>query len=239
MQPEAFETRTAPHVSHMGSSAIVRNLKDAALTAKERHRTGFLMARSHLIFTIGHSTKSIDEFVELLQAGQVRQVVDIRSVPRSRTNPSYNLDALPDALASRQIAHTRIAELGGLRGKSKTVPPEVNGFWKNQSFHNYADYALSPEFRSGLDALISLAADRPVAIMCSEAVWWRCHRRIVADYLLQRGWAVAHLMGRDRVEPAAMTKAARPIADGLVYPAPAAGDEASSISPSPGSLRGS
>lgn len=171
------------------------------------------------IYTIGHSTRSIPEFVELLRAGRVELVVDIRSIPRSRTNPQYNLDALPAALAEWQIGHVFIAELGGRRRKSKLVPPEVNGFWTNQSFHNYADYALSDEFHSGLTRLLELARDRRSAIMCSEAVWWRCHRRIVADYLLNAGTAVFHLMGAARVEAASLTSAATPAADNLVYPA--------------------
>ena len=129
------------------------------------------------IYTIGHSTKSIAEFVELLRVGAVQLVADIRSIPRSRTNPQYNLDALPAALAAYQIGHAQILELGGLRKKSTTVPPEVNAFWINQSFHNYADHALSAEFRTGLKQLLTLAADRRCAIMCSEAVWWRCHRK--------------------------------------------------------------
>ena len=173
------------------------------------------------IYTIGHSTKTIAEFVELLRAGAVQMVVDVRSVPRSRTNPHYNLDALPDALAAWQIGHTRIEELGGLRKKSKTIPPEVNGFWTNQSFHNYADHALTAEFRAGLARLTELADQRRCAIMCAEAVWWRCHRRIVADYLLQDGRPVFHLMGEDRVDPARMTAAATPAEDGLHYPADA------------------
>jgi uncharacterized protein (DUF488 family) len=145
-------------------------------------------------------------------------VVDIRSVPRSRTNPQFNLDALPEALASWQIGHTQIKELGGLRGKSKTVSVEVNGFWNNQSFHNYADYALSGEFRIGLSRLLELSLDRRCSIMCSEAVWWRCHRRIVADYLLCRGRAVFHLMGRLRAEPAKLTEAAIESGNVIVYP---------------------
>src|SRR3546814_3209260 len=132
------------------------------------------------IFTIGHSTKSIADFVELLRVGDVRQVVDIRSVPRSRTNPQYNLDRLADELATWQIAHVQIAELGGFRKNSRSVPPEINGFWINQSFHNYADYALSDQFRVGLAKLLELSCEQRCAIMCSEAVWWRCHRRIVA-----------------------------------------------------------
>lgn len=172
------------------------------------------------IFTIGHSTKSIAEFVELLRVGEVGLVVDIRSIPRSRTNPQYNLDRLPDELASWQIAHEEIVELGGLRKKSRDVPPEVNGFWINQSFHNYADHALSDEFEAGLARLFELSAERRCAIMCSEAVWWRCHRRIVADYLLHRGRAVFHLMGNDRAEPARLTEGARPRGESLAYPRP-------------------
>lgn len=173
-------------------------------------------------FTVGHSTRSIEAFVELLRAGEVTTVVDIRTVPRSRTNPQYNLDALPDSLATYQIGHTRIEALGGLRGKSREVPPEVNGWWENQSFHNYADYALSDEFRHGLEKLLALGRERRLAMMCSEAVWWRCHRRIVADYLLLGGEAVFHLMGDDRVTPAKMTPAARETGGTITYPAASA-----------------
>lgn len=170
------------------------------------------------VFTVGHSTRSIPEFVELLRAGEVGMVVDIRSVPRSRTNPQFNPDALAESLAPFQIGHVKIAELGGLRKKSAGVAPEVNGFWINRSFHNYADYALSAEFRAGLSQLLELADRRRCAMMCAEAVWWRCHRRIVADYLLAQGRAVFHLMGEDRVEPAKMTAGAIPAEDGLHYP---------------------
>ena len=126
---------------------------------------------------------------------------------------------LGEELAPFQIGYERIAELGGLRGRSKHVAPDVNGFWENQSFHNYADYALSDEFARGLDRLTSLAAERPTAIMCAEAVWWRCHRRIIADYLLIRGWKVIHLMGEGRTEPAKLTPGARERDGHLVYPA--------------------
>ncbi|TFI60067.1 DUF488 domain-containing protein [Sphingomonas parva] len=172
------------------------------------------------IFTIGHSTRTVAAFVTLLRAGEVGMVIDIRSVPRSRTNPQYNPEPLAEALAPYQIAHTRIGALGGLRKRSHEVPPETNGFWSNRSFHNYADWALTPDFRRGLDELLTLADTRRCAIMCAEAVWWRCHRRIVADYLLHEGREVFHLMGDDRVEPARPTPAAVPAADGLHYPAP-------------------
>jgi uncharacterized protein (DUF488 family) len=177
------------------------------------------MAELPPIYTIGHSTRSIEAFVDLLRLAEVRLVADIRSVPRSRTNPQYNLDSLPVTLAEYQIGHVYIRELGGLRQRSREVPDEVNGFWSNRSFHNYADYALSEEFRRGLAELLSLAQETRCAIMCSEVVWWRCHRRIVADYLLVAGRSVFHLMGSDRVEPAKMTPAARVAEGGLTYPA--------------------
>ena len=150
----------------------------------------------------------------------MRLLVDVRTVPRSRTNPQYNADVLGDELAPWQIGYQRIAGLGGLRGRAREVPPEVNGYWENQSFHNYADYALSHAFGLALDELITLAADKPTAIMCSEAVWWRCHRRVIADYLLARGIPVLHLMGSNRIEPARITSAAQQRDGRLVYPAP-------------------
>lgn len=168
-------------------------------------------------FTIGHSTRSIPEFTELLRAGAVELVVDVRRMPRSRTNPQYNEDVLGDALAPYQVKYMRIAELGGLRKKSG-VPLEVNSFWENRSFRNYADYALGPEFRDGLDRLLEVSNIKRTAIMCAEAVWWRCHRRIIADYLIRAGRAIYHLMGVDQVQPAAMTPAALPAEDGIRYP---------------------
>ena len=173
----------------------------------------------HPFFTIGHSTRTTDEFVELLRAEQVGLVADVRTVPRSRTNPQFNRDTLPDSLAAHRIGYEHIAELGGLRGKRSSVEPSANGFWENASFRNYADHALTPEFRAGLDRLRELGSRQRVAIMCAEAVWWRCHRRIIADYLLAAGDAVFHILGPGKVEPARMTPAARPLPGrGLVYP---------------------
>ena len=124
------------------------------------------------IFTIGHSTRTISEFADLLRTGPADVVVDVRTVPRSRHNPQYNEDVLGDELAPYQIGYRRIAGLGGLRARSADVPPEVNGYWENQSFHNYADYALSPELESALEQLLEISAERRCAIMCAEAVWW-------------------------------------------------------------------
>jgi uncharacterized protein (DUF488 family) len=169
-------------------------------------------------FTIGHSTRSIAAFVELLRVGGVQWVIDVRTVPRSRTNPQYNEGALGEALAAWQIGHGRIPALGGLRGRVREVPAERNGWWSNRSFHNYADHALSPEFREGLDEMVTLGRERRVAMMCSEAVWWRCHRRIVADHLIARGECVFHLMDGNRAEPARLSEGAC-VADGVVtYP---------------------
>lgn len=171
--------------------------------------------------TIGHSTRTLGDFVGLLGVANVVLVVDIRTVPKSRTNPHYNARTLPDSLAVFRIGYEHIPELGGLRGKTEGVAPEVNGFWENRSFHNYADYALSDSFRSGFDRLIALGHERRCAIMCSEAVWWRCHRRIVADQLIARGDSVFHLMGRDRVEAARLTEGACIRPSGVVvYPMP-------------------
>ena len=170
------------------------------------------------VYTVGHSTRSIDEFVGLLKVAGVRRVVDIRSVPRSRTNPQFNKDSLPSTLADRQFGYVHIAELGGLRKKATEIPAEVNGYWTNRSFHNYADYTLSEDFHRGLSELIALA-ETPCAIMCAEAVWWRCHRRLVADQLLFAGRKVFHLMGNARIEPAKMSPAARVDGGRLTYPA--------------------
>jgi uncharacterized protein (DUF488 family) len=171
------------------------------------------------IFTIGHSTRPIDEFVALLMTAEVELVVDVRTVPRSRTNPQFNRDALPAALAAHGIAYEHFAALGGLRGKQPGVSPDVNAFWENASFHNYADYALSEEFRSGLEKLRVLGRTTPATVMCAESLWWRCHRRIIADYLIAAGEEVFHILGPGHVEQARLTPAARIGRDGaLTYP---------------------
>jgi uncharacterized protein (DUF488 family) len=169
-------------------------------------------------FTIGHSTRPIDEFIQLLQKADVRLVVDVRTIPRSRMAPQFNADALPIALSEFGIGYEHIRELGGRRGRRRDVPAEANALWKNDSFHNYADYALTDEFRSGLARLRELGHARTCASMCAEAVWWRCHRRIIADYMLAAGEAVFHILGH-RVEPARLTPGARVAAGGVVtYP---------------------
>lgn len=169
--------------------------------------------------TIGHSTLTIEEFVARLNAAKVRRVIDVRTIPRSRTNPQYNQATLPAALAEHGIGYEHMASLGGRRNLQRNIAPEVNGFWDNRSFHNYADYALQPAFRAGLEALRETGQRERCAVMCAEAVWWRCHRRIIADHLLAAGEAVRHIM-EGRIEDAKLTPGAQVQADGRVtYPA--------------------
>jgi uncharacterized protein (DUF488 family) len=173
------------------------------------------------IFTIGHSMRALAEFVALLQQVDVTLLVDVRSIPRSRTMPQFNADTLPDSLAADGIDYRHLHALGGRRHHRKCAPPSLNMYWRVAAFRNYADYAETGEFRAGLDALHALAEDDRCAIMCAEAVWWRCHRRIITDYLLADGTHVEHIMGPGQVVPATLTPGARVMADGtLRYPAP-------------------
>ena len=168
------------------------------------------------IYTIGHSTRSAAELIDLLREAGVDTLVDIRSVPRSRTNPQFDIDFLPDTLGAAGIGYVHNRALGGLRHRRKDAPPSEHTLWRNAAFRNYAAYAETPEFRAGLDALCRLAEDHRCAIMCAEAVWWRCHRRIVTDYLLSRGTTVRHIMAPGKIDPATLTPGARPGADGTI-----------------------
>ncbi|HMN82285.1 MAG TPA: DUF488 domain-containing protein [Burkholderiaceae bacterium] len=167
-------------------------------------------------FTIGHSNRTLEDFVELLRAAEIGLVEDIRKFPMSRSNPQFNKDRLADALAASQIAYEHLAALGGRRAKSRDVPPQVNDFWTNESFHNYADYALTPPFHAGLEHLLEQGRKRRCVIMCAEAVWWQCHRRIVTDHLIAHGESVVHIVGPGRLEPAQLTPGAVVRADRTV-----------------------
>jgi uncharacterized protein (DUF488 family) len=170
--------------------------------------------------TIGHATRPFAAFIELLSEAEVRRVVDVRTAPRSRTNPQFNRETLADSLATFGIEYRHMGELGGLRPRQKQIPASINAFWQNQSFHNYADYAMSREFQAGLDELRGLGHAKPCAIMCAETLWWRCHRRIISDYLLAAGETVFHILGPGHLEEAHITPAAkRGPDDALIYPA--------------------
>jgi uncharacterized protein (DUF488 family) len=171
------------------------------------------------LFTIGHSTHSISQFVNLLRTSGVALVVDVRRMPRSRTNPQFNRETLPDALAKTQIGYVHLASLGGLRKNPSKASTSPNLLWENLSFRNYADYALTSEFAEGLTELRALGRKQCSAIMCAEAVWWRCHRRIIADYLIYAGESVFHIVGPGRVDQALLTPGAVVQPNGtIIYP---------------------
>src|SRR5262249_37674779 len=153
-------------------------------------------------------------FVNLLRPQGVSLVVDVRKMPRSRLNPQYNGPQFAEALREFQIGYEHIPALGGLRTRNRNIPEDVNGFWKNRSFHNYADYAMGEEFRTGLARLRELGHATACAIMCAEAVWWQCHRRIIADYLMTAGETVCHLLWPNRIEAAHLTEGAKLGSDG-------------------------
>jgi uncharacterized protein (DUF488 family) len=173
------------------------------------------------IFTIGHSTRTVPELVDLLRQVNVDMLVDVRSMPGSRAMPQFNIETLPDALAADGIGYRHLVALGGRRHRKKGSPPSMNTLWRVLAFRNYADYAETTAFRAGLDELLSLASEHQCAIMCAEAVWWRCHRRIIADYLIARGVSVDHIMGLGQVTPATFTPGAVLLPDEtLRYPGP-------------------
>ena len=162
------------------------------------------------------------EFIDLLVASKVGLVVDVRTIPRSRTNPQYNREALPGHCRVFR-SHMSMSRSLAVVARAKNIATEANAFWENQSFHNYADYAMGGGFRSGLARLRELGSVRRCAVMCAETVWWRCHRRIIADYLLVASELVFHILGPKAVAPASLTKSATPHPDGaLTYLARAA-----------------
>jgi uncharacterized protein (DUF488 family) len=175
---------------------------------------------AHAFFTIGHSSLEISDFVSLLQHAGINLIADVRRIPRSRANPQYNGDVFGEELSAFQIEYVHLASLGGLRGHAPDIARSVNAFWTNRSFHNYADYALTEAFRTGLAALRKRGHVQTCAVMCAEAVWWRCHRRIIADYLMAAGEKVLHVLPEGRTIAARLTPAATAGPGGtLLYPA--------------------
>ena len=167
------------------------------------------------VFTVGHSTRSMDEFVRLLRAYGIGRVVDVRTIPRSRHNPQFNHEALSRALHNRHIHYRHIKTLGGLRHARADSP---NTGWRNASFRGYADYMQTPTFARALEELIALAATEPTVIMCAEAVPWRCHRSLIADALLVRGLTVRDLFSPTQSSLHTMTPFARVCDQQVTYP---------------------
>lgn len=192
--------------------------------------------RRGVVYTVGHSNREIGEFLGMLTEFGVKTLVDVRRLPGSNRYPWFNADALEEALKDVGIEYRRIEGVAGRRGVSKDVPHEVNAWWENRSFHNYADWALSSEeFEHGLAELVEMVeaaggesargetvgrdAAPAVAIMCAEAVWWRCHRRIVSDYLLGvEGLEVKHVMGPGKAVAAELSAGARVVGKRVEYP---------------------
>ncbi len=167
------------------------------------------------LFTIGHSTRPIEDFLALLAEHRIERLVDVRTVPRSRHNPQFNRELLPPVLERAGIAYTHRPDLGGLRHARKD---SRNTAWRNPSFRGFADYMMTPEFERGLEELIDLAGRERVAIMCAEAVPWRCHRSMIADALTARGVPVTHIMGAGSSQPHALTSFAHVEGGRVTYP---------------------
>jgi uncharacterized protein (DUF488 family) len=171
----------------------------------------------HTIYTVGHSTRTTEQFIVLLKAHGIEELVDVRAIPRSRYNPQFGTEELAASLQQAGIAYTHLGKLGGLRHASKD---SVNLGWQNTSFRGFADYMATPEFTSGLDELKSLAEQKKVAIMCAEAVPWRCHRSLISDALTIQGWQVLHIQSRKTASPHKLTPFLK-VQDGkIMYPAP-------------------
>jgi uncharacterized protein (DUF488 family) len=168
------------------------------------------------IYTAGHSTRSIDELLELLAAGGVKLLADVRRFPGSRRHPHFNAEALAASLANAGIEYRHLADLGGRR--SQRLPDSPNRAWRVESFNAYADHMQSAEFLTALDDLMTAARERPTAIMCSEALPHRCHRRLISDALAVRGWRVRHLLSPKRIDDHTLTPFARASGTALTYP---------------------
>jgi uncharacterized protein (DUF488 family) len=171
---------------------------------------------SPIVMTIGHSTRPVKELIRLLKAHQVKRLVDVRTVPRSRHNPQFNRSALSPALHSARLHYTYMAGLGGFR---HARPDSLNAGWHNASFRGFADYMQTPEFRINLDKLIGLAKSERIAIMCAEAVPWRCHRSLIADALLARGIEVQEITSSTRTLPHTLTPWGKITGRQVTYPA--------------------
>lgn len=167
------------------------------------------------VLTVGHSTRTLEVFTYLLKAHDVQQLVDVRSIPRSRRNPQFNRDTLPSALADAGIGYLHMARLGGLRHPR---PDSPNTGWRNLSFRGFADYMQTPEFEESLESLMELAAQERIVLMCAEAVPWRCHRSLIADALCLRGFQVEHILSPTRTQPHRLTPWVQADGTRLTYP---------------------
>jgi uncharacterized protein (DUF488 family) len=170
---------------------------------------------ARVIFTVGHSTRSFDELVEILRAHGVERVVDVRTIPRSRHNPQFDRETLSKALHNRHLSYRHMKALGGLRNPR---PDSINTGWRNDSFRGFADYMQTPSFGVALARLIELGEQKPTAIMCAEAVPWRCHRSLIADALIARGYEIRDIMSVTSAKPHVLMPMARVLGQQVTYP---------------------
>jgi len=168
----------------------------------------------HIIYTIGHSTHPLAEFMEMLHAFHIKVLADIRRLPGSRKYPQYDMENLARSLAEKDIRYIHLADLGGRRNVKKD---SKNNRWKNPSFRGYADYMETETFKKAAAELERIAYEQPTVYMCSEAVWWRCHRSMVSDYLKAKGWTVLHIMGPEKTQEHPYTSAARILGSEVSY----------------------
>jgi uncharacterized protein (DUF488 family) len=175
--------------------------------------------RAAEIWTIGHSTRSIEEFISLLRSQDIQVLADVRQFPGSRRHPQFGQEQLSGALAKEGIAYVHFPELGGRR---RARPDSPNTAWRNAAFRGYADYMMTPAFRAGIQRLLKIARTKRTAIMCAEALWWRCHRSLIADYLKAKGKKVFHIFTASKIEEHPFTSAARLVNGKLSYSAPQA-----------------
>ena len=172
------------------------------------------------LWTIGHSTKPINEFLSLLKTHGIQQLIDVRTIPRSRHNPQYNNEALAKSLRDEDLSYKHMPKLGGLRKPKKD---SINTGWRNESFRGYADYMQTDEFQRALEELIAHGTSKKTAIMCAEAVPWRCHRSLIADALTIRGWDVRHIMSETKADRHQLASFAAVENGELRYPRPDSG----------------
>ena len=175
------------------------------------------MPRQPTVWTIGHSTRPIGEFTDLLRAHQISLLVDVRTIPRSRHNPQFNTDTLTESLRKVGLVSLHMLALGGLR---KAQKDSLNDGWRNAGFRGYADYMQTEEFQRALGELMAYGTDKKTAIMCAEAVPWRCHRSLIADALVSRGWNIRHIMSPEKATPHVLTSFAHVEKGTLTYPKP-------------------
>ncbi len=171
--------------------------------------------RRPLVFTVGHSTRSFEELLELLRAHGIARLIDVRTLPRSRRNPQFNRETLARSLRNRRIGYRHMKDLGGLRRPARD---SINTAWRNASFRGYADYMQTESFEKALDRLVELATEKTTAIMCAEAVPWRCHRSMIADAMIVRGFEVRDIMSPASGKPRSLNPMARVDGRRVIYP---------------------